>query len=134
MRWEHYKSRFAAAAPAAPLGRTDRNLTWRAGMTYKPVRRLSLYAGAGTSVNPSIENMTADRRRPRRWSRSSPKRSRTYEVGAKWDGFSGKLLLNAALFRTEKSTPAPPACRASRRPCSRASSASTGSNLARPAD
>jgi catecholate siderophore receptor len=31
-----------------------------------------------------------------------PERSRTYEVGAKWDGFAGKLLLAAALFRTDK--------------------------------
>ena len=31
-----------------------------------------------------------------------PERSRTYEVGAKWDGFGGKLLVNGALFRTEK--------------------------------
>jgi catecholate siderophore receptor len=101
LRWEHYKSRFAAAAPAAPLGRTDRNLTWRAGITYKPVRRLSLYAGAGTSVNPSIENMTQTTPTAALVA-LEPERSRTYEVGAKWDGFAGKLLLAAALFRTDK--------------------------------
>ena len=32
-----------------------------------------------------------------------PERSRTYEIGAKWDGFDGDLLLTAALFRTNKS-------------------------------
>jgi len=101
LRWEHYKSRFAAAAPAAPLGRTDRNLTWRAGITFKPVRRLSLYAGAGTSVNPSIENMTQTTPTAALVA-LKPERSRTYEVGAKWDGFAGKLLLAAALFRTDK--------------------------------
>ena len=59
VRWEQYKSRFVrAAARRGDSSRTDRNLTWRAGITYKPMRRLSLYAGAGTSVNPSIENMT----------------------------------------------------------------------------
>jgi catecholate siderophore receptor len=31
-----------------------------------------------------------------------PERSRTLEVGAKWDGFDGRLLLNAAVFRTDK--------------------------------
>jgi len=101
LRWEHYKSRFAAAAPAAPLGRTDRNLTWRTGITFKPVRRLSLYAGAGTSVNPSIENMTQTTPTAAVVA-LKPERSRTYEVGAKWDGFAGKLLLAAALFRTDK--------------------------------
>ena len=101
LRWEHYKSRFAAAAPASPLGRTDRNLTWRAGITYKPVRRLRLYAGAGTSVNPSIENMTQTTPTAALVA-LNPERSRTYEVGAKWDGFAGQLLLAAALFRTDK--------------------------------
>ena len=101
LRWEHYKSRFAAAAPAAPLGRTDRNLTWRAGATYKPVRRLSLYAGAGTSVNPSIENMTQTTPTEALVA-LKPERSRTFEAGAKWDGFSGKLLLTTAAFTTTK--------------------------------
>jgi len=31
-----------------------------------------------------------------------PERSRTFEVGAKYDGFDGKLLLTGALFRTDK--------------------------------
>ena len=65
------------------------------------MRRLSLYAGAGTSVNPSIENMTQTTPTAAVVA-LKPERSRTYEVGAKWDGFAGKLLLNAALFRTDK--------------------------------
>ncbi|HEU4876480.1 MAG TPA: TonB-dependent receptor, partial [Sphingomicrobium sp.] len=88
-------------AGADELGRVDRSLTWRAGVTVKPVKRLSLYAGAGTSVNPSIENMTQTTPTAAVVA-LKPERSRTYEVGAKWDGFSGKLLLNAALFRTDK--------------------------------
>src|SRR5690606_16014180 len=77
------------------------HVTWRAGLTWKPVERLSLYVGAGTSVNPSIENMTqtnvsAD------LAALDPEKSRTYEVGAKWEGFGGRLLLNAAVFRTDK--------------------------------
>ena len=100
LRYENYKSRYRPAG-GDELSRTDRSLTWRAGATFKPVERLSLYAGAGTSVNPSIENMTqtnvsAD------LAALDPEKSRTYEVGAKWDGFEGKLLLNAALFRTDK--------------------------------
>lgn len=101
LRYERYKSRFQAAPPAQPLGRTDRNLTWRAGVTVKPVDRLSLYAGAGTSVNPSIENMTQTTPTAA-LAALKPERSRTYEVGAKYDGFDGRLLLTAALFRTDK--------------------------------
>jgi len=101
IRWENYRSRFAAAPPAEESKRTDRNLTWRAGVTVKPVPHLSLYAGAGTSVNPSIENMTQTNVSTD-LGNLEPEKSRTYEVGAKWDGFDGRLLINAALFRTDK--------------------------------
>ena len=101
IRYERYKTKYQGAPPAPKLGRTDENLTWRAGVTWKPVRRLSLYAGAGTSVNPSIENMTQTNVTPD-LAALEPERSRTYEVGAKWDGFDGRLLLNAAIFRTDK--------------------------------
>jgi catecholate siderophore receptor len=101
LRWERYETTFTAAAPAAPLGRVDKTLTWRAGLTYKPVPRLSLYAGAGTSVNPSIENMTQTTPTAA-VAALKPEKSRTYEIGAKWEGFGGRLLLNTALFRTEK--------------------------------
>ena len=100
VRYEHYESEFIPAGAAA-LGRTDRNLTWRAGATWKPIDKLSFYAGAGTSVNPSIENMTQTTPTAAVVA-LKPEKSRTYEVGAKWDGFDGKLLLNAALFRTDK--------------------------------
>jgi catecholate siderophore receptor len=101
LRWERYEATFAAAPPAAPLGRTDKTLTWRAGLTFKPVPRLSLYAGAGTSVNPSIENMTQTTPNAA-LAALDPEKSRTYEIGAKWDGFGGRLLLNTAVFRTDK--------------------------------
>jgi catecholate siderophore receptor len=101
IRYEHYKSSFQAAPPAERLGRVDRNLTWRAGVTVKPVKRLSLYAGAGTSVNPSIENMTQTTPTAAVIA-LKPERSRTFEIGAKYDGFDGKLLVTGALFRTDK--------------------------------
>lgn len=106
LRWEHYKTTFTPApsqvtATVGRIERTDRNLTWRAGVTVKPLATVSLYAGAGTSVNPSIENMTQTTP-TLALGALKPERSRTMEVGAKWDGFEGKLLLNAALFRTDK--------------------------------
>ena len=63
VRWERYKSDFLPApsqvtSSVGNIDRTDESVTWRAGTTYKPVNNLSIYAGAGTSVNPSIENMT----------------------------------------------------------------------------
>lgn len=106
VRWERYKSEFRPApsqisATVGNIERTDKTITWRAGATYKPVQGLSLYAGAGTSVNPSIENMTQTTP-TLAVGALKPERSRTYEVGAKWDTLRGRLLLTSALFRTEK--------------------------------
>ena len=104
LRWEQNKSEFHPApsqTTLADIERKDSYLTWRAGMTYKPVHNLSLYVGAGTSVNPSIENLTQTNPSEAQGA-LEPERSRTYEIGAKWDGFGGKLLLATALFRTDK--------------------------------
>lgn len=101
LRWEKFDSTFIPAAPAARLGRSDENVTWRAGVTYKPVPSVSLYAGAGTSVNPSLENLTQTTPTAAVLA-LKPEKSRTYEVGAKWDGFGGKLLVAGSLFRIDK--------------------------------
>ena len=101
LRWERYESRFDPAGADGPFERLDKNVTWRAGVTFKPVPKLSLYAGAGTSVNPSIENMTQTNV-SEALANLDPEKSRTYEIGAKWDGFGGRLMLNAAVFRTDK--------------------------------
>jgi catecholate siderophore receptor len=101
LRWERYRSSFAGAPPEPKFERTDRHVTWRAGVTYKPTPTLSFYAGAGTSVNPSIENMTQTNV-TEALAALKPERSRTYEIGAKWNGFNNMLLLTTALFRTEK--------------------------------
>jgi catecholate siderophore receptor len=104
LRWEQNKSEFRPAPSQTTLAnieRKDSYLTWRAGLTYKPVHNLSLYGGAGTSVNPSIENLTQTNPSEAQGA-LKPERSRTYEIGAKWDGFNGKLLLTTALFRTDK--------------------------------
>jgi len=104
LRWEQNKSEFNPAPSQTTLAnieRKDSYVTWRAGLTYKPIPNLSLYVGAGTSVNPSIENLTQTNPTEAQGA-LKPERSRTYEVGAKWDGFGGKLLLTTALFRTDK--------------------------------
>ena len=106
LRWERNKSEFNPAPSqinddVQPIKRKDSYLTWRAGLTYKPMPSLSLYIGAGTSVNPSIENLTQTTPNESLGD-LEPEKSRTYEIGAKWDGLGGKLLLTTALFRTDK--------------------------------
>ena len=106
VRWERYDSEFDPApsqitGTVGNIKRLDKHFTWRAGATWKPLQRLSLYVGAGTSVNPSIENMTQTTP-TLAVGALKPERSRTLEAGAKWNGFDGRLLLNAAVFRTDK--------------------------------
>lgn len=104
LRWERFDGAFIPApsqTPNAPRERTDEFLTWRAGLTFKPIRTLSLYAGAGTSANPSLENLTFTTP-SEAVAALKPEKSRTYEAGVKWDGMNGMLLLTGAVFRTEK--------------------------------
>jgi catecholate siderophore receptor len=106
-RWEvldaDYKT-VAADGAVARFQRTDDMASWRAGLVYKPVKNGSIYAGYGTSFNPAVDgnqgltlgasgNNSAD---------LAPEKSRSYEIGAKWDVAHRRLALTAALFRTEK--------------------------------
>lgn len=82
-------------------------VNWNAGVVYKPVPAATLYLSASTSSNPSGEQsdgsgisygglgpQTAN---------LDPERNRSYEAGVKYAaGEGGHVLLNAALFRTDK--------------------------------
>jgi catecholate siderophore receptor len=101
LRWDHFHldyENIAADGVVAPFERTDRMLSGRAGIAFKPQDSASIYFGYGTSINPSAEGLsltasTADLR---------PEKSRSFEAGAKWDAAVNRLSVNAAVFRTEK--------------------------------
>ncbi|HEU5080493.1 MAG TPA: TonB-dependent siderophore receptor [Opitutaceae bacterium] len=102
LRWENFDTDYnsvTAAGVGAPLSREDDMLSWRAGIVYKPQENGSVYAGYGTSFNPSAEGLALTTSTVL----IEPEKSRTYEVGTKWDIFNKNLSLSAALFRTEKS-------------------------------
>ena len=80
------------------LGRTDKELSGRVGLVYKPLPNGSIYAAYGTSFNPSSESLALSPSDVN----LEPESSRTYEIGTKWDLFDKKLAVNAAVFRTEK--------------------------------
>ena len=104
LRWDRfavdYESR-AVDGVTTPFDRTDEMLSWRAGVVHNPLPNGSVYASAGTSFNPAAEGNTG-----LSLSTSTvdlePEKSRGYEIGTKWELFSGRLALNGALFRTEK--------------------------------
>jgi catecholate siderophore receptor len=81
-----------------PIDRTDRILSGRAALVFKPLEIGSVYASFGTSANPSLEGLLyspAD-------VRLDPEKTQTYEAGTKWDLIDGRLLLSGAVFRVRK--------------------------------
>ncbi len=101
LRWDRFDVDYesvAATGELTELDRTDRMVSWRAGGVYKPRFNGSVYFGYGTSLNPSAEGLalstaTVD---------LDPERTRTYELGTKWDTPDSRASFNAAVFRTEK--------------------------------
>jgi catecholate siderophore receptor len=101
LRWDRFGLDYKtvdAAGQATPFQRTDEMVSWRAGIVFKPRPNGSVYTGASTSLNPSAEGLSL--------SASTvtlpPEKSRSYEVGTKWDVLRNRLSLSAALFRTAK--------------------------------
>ena len=81
-----------------PIDRVDTIVSGRAALIFKPVEKGSIYASYGTSANPSLEGLLygpAD-------VRTDPEKTRTFELGTKWDLFSNRLLVTGAVFRVDK--------------------------------
>jgi catecholate siderophore receptor len=100
-RWDSFNIRYdsiAATGVNSPFERTDGMVSWRGGAVFKPRENGSVYAGAGTSFNPSAEGLSLSATTVN----LAPERTRNYEVGTKWDLPRRRLSVNAAIFQTEK--------------------------------
>jgi len=99
VRWDRFDTDYRqSVAPAAAFSRLDRMTTWRAALVYKPALFGSVYFAAGTSANPSAESLSLSAGN----ANLPPEKSRSLELGSKWDLSRGRLSLRGALFRTEK--------------------------------
>ncbi|MEO7134384.1 MAG: TonB-dependent receptor, partial [Vicinamibacterales bacterium] len=102
LRWDRFAVDYTSTAvtgePTA-FERTDTMTSGRAGVIYKPRAEGSLYAGYGTSFNPSAEGLSLSAANVG----LEPEKSRNLELGTKWDLFRQQLSATAAVFRTEKS-------------------------------
>jgi catecholate siderophore receptor len=72
--------------------------SYRAAIVYKPLENGSIYFDYGTSFNPSAEALaltvaTAS---------LAPEKTRTFELGTKWDLFHDQLQIRSAIYRTNK--------------------------------
>ncbi len=99
LRWDRAESDYhQSVLPASSLSRVDNMVSWRGALVFKPVHNGSIYFDAGTSFNPSAENLSlADNT-----ANLAPEKSLTFELGTKWDLFGERLSVTAAVFRDEK--------------------------------
>jgi len=87
---------------------TENMFNYQAGAVYKIAPHGRLYANYATSMNPSGDNLGqaggADgvSSGNRLADNIAPEKSRSIEVGTKWEVFNERLALNAALFETHK--------------------------------
>lgn len=101
-RWDSYDPEYVDSASQASgfAARKSSSVSARGSIVVNPVQQGNVYVSYGTSFNPSNENLALDG-----LSSSSdldPEKSRSYEVGSKWELFKQRLLASVAFFRTEK--------------------------------
>ena len=110
LRWDNYRvsGKISPAARNDPAStpafystsREDNLFNYQLGLAYKPVPNGTIYASYGTSSTPSAvagsnvsDAVTVSNES------LAPEKSRTVEVGTKWQLFDDRLTLSGALFQ-----------------------------------
>lgn len=113
LRWDSFRTDFTGesftrtgAQTDLALDRTDRNLSYRAAVVFKPAANGSIYAGYANSFNPSGEGVESVISSSRSFALSNlnlaPETSQSFEIGTKWSLLDDKFLITASVFRIEK--------------------------------
>ncbi|RDZ29349.1 TonB-dependent receptor [Lysobacter silvisoli] len=99
-----------APLPAQPIGtvtgygvpfkNSDDLFSYRAGLVYKPVENASIYVAYGNSKTPSKASVNGAC--TAQTCEVDPETAVSYELGAKWDLFDGRLALTGSVFRNER--------------------------------
>ena len=111
IRWDRFDTNYHLAAPTppaggtvtaavAPISRLDEQPSYRAALVFKPSTHGSLYFDYGTSFNPDAESLSLSVGLVN--GNVKPEENKTYEGGAKWNFLNERLMLEGAVFRTEK--------------------------------
>lgn len=79
---------------------SDKMFSGRAGITYKPADNGRVYLAYGTSFNPAAEALATSGGIS--GEELKPEESKTWELGTKWELMDGRLGLDGALFRVDK--------------------------------
>ena len=111
LRWDNvdvdYDLTTLATAEVTSIQTSDSMVSWRGGLVYKPRANGSVYVGAGTSFNPSVDAAATGAALSTAVTAANnpslePEETRNLEIGTKWDVADGRLSLTGAVFRTEK--------------------------------
>lgn len=113
LRMDHYRLNTSGPAggrapnnyPAYDLQRSDTLWNYQLGVVYKPAANGSIYASLGTSSRPGgstlgngSEDLTVT---TDALADLQPEKTRSIELGTKWDVLNNHLGLTAAIFRNE---------------------------------
>ncbi|MBR9858395.1 MAG: TonB-dependent siderophore receptor [Gammaproteobacteria bacterium] len=79
---------------------SDQMFSGRAGLVFKPADNGRIYLAYGTSFNPSAEALATSGRVS--GEDLKPEKNNTWELGTKWELLDGRLGLDGALFRVDK--------------------------------
>lgn len=109
LRMDHYKLSASGPAgrntPAYDLSRSDTLFNYQLGLVYKPATNGSIYASIGTSSRPGgsmLGNGNEDLGiSTDQLANLAPEKTRSLELGTKWDLMEKRLALTAALFRND---------------------------------
>ncbi len=107
-KFKVYKNETESRGKLVPSqSREDGMWNYQAGVVFKPAQNGSIYLSYGTSSNPSGENLGQAGGADGPASAAAvndlkPEKSRSIELGTKWDVLNEKLSLTAAVFETKK--------------------------------
>ncbi|WP_298722162.1 TonB-dependent siderophore receptor [uncultured Oceanisphaera sp.] len=96
--------RTTGAISAEQVHSSDQMFSGRAGLVFKPADNGRIYLAYGTSFNPSAEALATSGGLPRGNGAENlaPEKNNTWELGTKWELMDGRLGLDGALFRVDK--------------------------------
>lgn len=112
-RYDNYRQRAITASsvtgvPTSSLFLKDNFFSYQVGLVYKPLPNGSIYVSHGTSVTPpgsfvgeGSEGNSIGTSALISLDDLKPEKTKSYELGTKWDLMEGALSLAAAVFRTE---------------------------------
>ncbi|WP_284078483.1 catecholate siderophore receptor Fiu [Herbaspirillum aquaticum] len=105
LRADHYRTSFngIASGTATALNTSGNLPSWKLAAVFKPTGYSSVYALLASSQQPPGGNnlsLSASRRNPSNPD-YAPQKTRTAELGTKWDLLDRRLAVTAALFRTD---------------------------------